>query len=74
MIPPATDRLIRVPDDSFVASLKSEMLCNRTIEVAPIIGLLKLQHGEQFDKAKLANYTLECIGGNHTRIALQQCC
>ena len=27
-----------------------------------------------FDKAKLANYmyTYECIGGNHTRIALQQ--
>ena len=72
LIPPATDRLIRVPDDSFVASLKSEMLRNRTIEVAPIIGLLRLQHGEVFDKAKLANYTYECIGGNHTRIALQQ--
>ena len=72
LIPPATNRLIRVPDDSFVASLKSEMLHNRTIEVAPIIGVLWLQRGEEFDEAKLANYTYECIGGNHTWIALQQ--
>ena len=44
LIPPATDRLILVPHDSFVASLKSEMLRNRTIKVAHIIGLLRIQH------------------------------
>ena len=72
LIQPAMDRLIRAPDDSFVASLKSEMLHNRTIEVAPIIGLLRLGPGEEFHEANVTKYNYECIGGNHTRIALQQ--
>ena len=69
LIQPAMDRLIRAPDDSFVASLKSEMLHNRTIEVAPIIRLLRLGPGEEFHEANVTKYN---YGGNHTRIALQQ--
>ena len=48
------------------------MLSNRTIEVAPIIGLLRLTSDEKFLAADVEKYTYECIGGNHTRIALQQ--
>jgi hypothetical protein len=48
------------------------MLRNRTIEIAPIIGLLRLTSDEKFLAADVEKYTYECIGGNHTRIALQQ--
>lgn len=69
---PSVNRLIRIPDDTFVSTLKAEMLRNRTNEVAPIIGLLELKEGEVFNKDKCDTYVYECIGGNHSRLAHQQ--
>ena len=69
---PSVNRLIRIPDDTFVSTLKAEMLRNRTNEVAPIIGLLELKKGEVFNKDDCDTYVYECIGGNHSRLAHQQ--
>ena len=48
------------------------MLKNRMNEVSPIIGLVQLKSDESFQKENATGYTFECIGGNHTQIALQQ--
>ena len=56
----------------FVHALKNEMLKNPLMEVAPIIGLLVLSEGENFIPAHCEAYSYETIGGNHSRIALQE--
>lgn len=55
----------------YVESLKEEMINNPTINVAPIIGVVHLKEGEPFDKKHPEAYIYETIGGNHSRIALQ---
>ena len=72
LVSPATSRLIRTPDETFIEMLKAEMLTNRMNEVSPIIGVVQLKSGELFHKENATSYMYECIGGNHTRIALQQ--
>lgn len=45
---------------------------NPTILVSPIVGLPVLQEGQVFDKKHANSYFYETIGGNHTRVALQE--
>jgi hypothetical protein len=70
LVPPSEQRQIRQPDMKFVELLKTEMLSNPTADVAPIIGVLL--HENDFDQSHAEAYKYETIGGNHTRIALQQ--
>ena len=69
---PSEKRNIRQPDMLFVEALKEEMITNPLMEVAPIIGLLILPEGEEFIPAHCAAYKYETIGGNHSRMALQE--
>lgn len=56
----------------YVEALKNEMLNNPTSNVAPIIGVVRLKQDEVFDKKQPEAYVYETIGGNHSRIALNQ--
>lgn len=56
----------------YVEALKEEMLSNPTSDVAPIVGMVRLKDGEQFDKTNPESYLYETVGGNHSRIALTQ--
>ena len=48
------------------------MLQNRTCDVDPIVITVRLSDDEQFDINHPEAYTYNTIGGNHSRIALQQ--
>ena len=56
----------------YVEALKLEMLANPTTDIAPIIGVVRLQPDEHFDERHPESYLYETIGGNHSRIALSQ--
>lgn len=47
-------------------------MSNPTTDVAPIIGVVRLGDGEQFDRSHPEAYVYETIGGNHSRIALKE--
>ena len=71
LVSPKKEHMVREPDHNFIACLKNEMMLNKTNEVAPIIGIVQL-HDEQFDPKHPEAFVYETIGGNHSRIALQQ--
>lgn len=48
------------------------MILNPSSDSAPILGLVSLKEGETFDRSKAHTYSYETIGGNHSRIALQE--
>ena len=56
---------------NFAKMLKDEMIQNPTVEVAPMVAIL-LSSNVEFNSAHVEGYTYETIGGNHSRIALQQ--
>ena len=56
----------------FVESLKKEMLCNPTTDVAPLIGLVHLRPEDNFDKLHPEAYLYETLGGNNSRTALSE--
>ena len=56
----------------FVECLKQEMLANPTTDVAPMIGLVRLQPGVEFDNLHPEAYTYETLGGNNSRTALAE--
>lgn len=72
LIEPPLSHLVREPNMKYIDALKEEMLNNPTGNVAPIIGVVHLKEEEQFDKKHPEAYIYETIGGNHSRIALQQ--
>ena len=72
LIEPRVSHLVREPNMNYVDALKEEMLSNPTTNVAPIVGVVHLKEEEQFDKKHPEAYVYETIGGNHSRIALQQ--
>ena len=72
LLSPRKERSIRDPNEHFIASLKLEMYENRTSHVAPMIAIVRLRDDEQFDSKHPEAFTYETIGGNHSRIALQQ--
>ena len=63
---------MREADERFMECLNHEMLENRTCGVAPIVATVRLSDDEQFDMKHSEAYTYDTIGGNHSRIALQQ--
>ena len=71
LIEPRRSRLLREPNLEYVESLQEEMLSNPTVNVAPIIGVVRLQEHDNFDKRHPEGYLYETIGGNHSRMALQ---
>ena len=71
-MPPSSDNTLRDPDPVFVESLKKEMVENPTTLVSPIVGLVSLKPGEKFDSKHPNSYKYQTIGGNNSRIALQE--
>ena len=71
LVEPAHERLLRKVDELFVERLKDAMLANPSTDTAPIVGLVVLPPGEEFEEAKLFTYQYETIGGNNSRVALQ---
>ena len=63
---------MREADEKFMECLNHEMLENKTCGVAPIVVTVRLSDDEQFDMKHSEAYTYDTIGGNHSRIALQQ--
>ena len=51
------------PVDVFVKELKKEMMVNSTTDLAPMIGLLILPEGENFDRFHPEAYLYETLGG-----------
>ena len=47
------------------------MLANPSTDTAPIVGLVVLPPGEEFEESKMFTYQYETIGGNNSRVALQ---
>lgn len=72
LVQPKPQRLLREPDELFIASLKMEMVSNPLPLVTPIPALVRLKKGEVFDKNNVNSYVYEAIGGNNSRIALQE--
>ncbi len=69
---PRMSRCLRPPDRVFINTLKDEIMANQISTVSPIIGIPCLDDGQEFDKKHPALYKYETIGGNHSRIALQE--
>jgi len=72
LVEPHPARILRQPDPVFVESLKNEMRENPMSSVTPIIGVVYLREGEAFNENHASSYSYETIGGNHSRIALQE--
>jgi len=52
--------------------LKNEMREKPMSTVTPIIGIVYLREGEAFNENHASSYSYETMGGNHSRIALQE--
>ena len=52
--------------------LKAAMLENPSSDSAPIVALVCLKDGEDFEPSKSHTYNYETIGGNNSRQALQE--
>ena len=63
---------IHSPDLHFVKCLHKERLKNPTLDVAPLVALVILPSKENFNPAHAETYKYETIGGNHSRIVLQE--
>lgn len=73
---PAKERLFRPPDDSHIEELKESFRKNSVGVIAPLIAHIPntLPNDVIKDGISTGQYFLEVIGGNHTRIALQDIC
>lgn len=71
LVEPIEKNSLREPDPVFIDSLKKEMLENPTTLVSPIVGLVCLRSGEEFDGKHPNSYKYQTIGGNNSRVALQ---
>lgn len=69
---PTDSSLIREKDDKFIAKLKKEMLDNPISDVQPILCVVNLPEGAEFQALLKEAYTYRSVGGNHSRQALQQ--
>ena len=72
LLSPDKEYMVREADEKFMECLNHEMLENKTCGVAPIVATVRLSDDEQFDMKHSEAYTYDTIGGNHSRIALQQ--
>lgn len=69
---PSDTSLIREKDEKFIARLKKEMLDNPIGDVQPILCVVNLPEGAEFQASPKEAYTYKSIGGNHSREALEQ--
>ena len=72
LIEPSKENTLRDPDPVFIDNLKKEMIQNQTTLVSPIVGLVCLRPGEKFNSKYTNSYKYQTIGGNNSRIALQE--
>ena len=73
LIEPTNKRLLRKVDQLFVKKLKAAMLENLSSDSAPIVAIVCLKDGEDFDASKSHTYHYETIiSGNNSRQALQE--
>ena len=63
---PAPARLLRKVDEFFIEWLKEAMMSNPSTDTAPIVGLVMLPPGKEFQESKLFTYQYETIGGNNS--------
>ena len=68
---PGPTRLLRPVDPVFVDTLKAHMKRNPSRDVTPIVGLVQLQHVEEFQEDHKDIYLYETLGGNNSRVAMQ---
>ena len=69
---PSAEYCLREPDRLFIDNLKKEMLENPTKLVSPIVGLVCLRRDQEYDPRHTNSYMYETIGGNNSRIAIQE--
>ena len=72
LVEPAPSRLLRPVDPVFVDTLKAHMKRNPSRDVTPIVGLVQLQNGEEFQEDRKEGYLYETLGGNNSRVAMQE--
>lgn len=72
LIEPVPNRLLRPVDPVFVGTLKSHMKRNPSRDVTPIVGLVQLADGEEFQESRKDTYLYETLGGNNSRVAMQE--
>ena len=66
------NRLLRPVDPVFVDTLKSHMKSNPSRDVTPIVGLVWLPDGEEFQEDRKNTYLYKTLGGNNSRVAMQE--
>ena len=64
---PCLSRQLRPIDAIFVENLKAAMKANPSTDVAPIVGLVSLDDGEEFEEAQKESYQYETLGGNNSQ-------
>ena len=69
---PGPTRLLRPVDKVFVDTFKTHMKKNPSRDVTPIVGLVQLPDGEQFQENCKDVYLYETLGGNNSRVAMQE--
>lgn len=72
LIQPEPNCLLRPVDPIFVDTLKTHMKRNPSRDVTPIVGLVQLADGEDFQKSRKDTYLYETLGGNNLRVAMQE--
>ena len=72
LVEPRPTRLLRPVDPVFVDTLKAHMKRNPSRDVTPIVELVQLQDGEEFLADRKESYLYETLGGNNSRVALQE--
>ena len=65
-------RLLRPVDPIFVDTLKTHMKRNPSRDVTPIVGLVQLPEGESFHEERKETYLYETLGGDNSRMAMQE--
>jgi hypothetical protein len=56
----------------FVDTLKAHMKRNPSRDVTPVVGLVQLQDEEEFQEERRESYLYETLGGNNSRVAMQE--
>ena len=72
LVEPGPTRLLRPVDPVFVDTLKAHMKRNPSRDVTPIVGLVQLPDGEEFQEDRKDIYLYETLGGNNSRAAMQE--
>ena len=72
LVEPGPTRLLRPVDKVFVDTLKTHMKRNPSRDVTPIVGLVQLPDGERFQEYHKETYLYETLGGNNSRVAMQE--